>query len=100
MDEVGVASRPRRRPPKGGHHRRKEHGAEGSAPQVPDDSRTVRDAVVAEPKRRNDFDLEPATAQPLDRLADEVAGRIPLVAGIRRREHGDLQGRTTGSSSS
>ena len=100
MDEVGVARAARSRLPERSHHRRQERGAERGPPQVPDHAVPVGDPVVVEPKRRDHVHVQAASAQPLDGLPDEVARRIPGEAGIRGREHGDLHGRSTGSSSS
>ncbi len=63
---------------------------QGSPPQVADDPRAVREPEVAEAGGRDDLDLEPARAEPLDGLGDEPPGDVSGRPRIRRREDGDL----------
>ena len=74
-------------------HRRHERQLPRRALQVAQHARAVGDPEVAEGRRRDDLDLDPAPAQLLDRVGDEVPGRVALVARVRGRQHDDLHRR-------
>ena len=61
-----------------------------AAAEVAGDAVPVGDAVVAEPRRRDDDDVDAGGAGVLDRVLDEVAGDVRVVARVRRRQDGDL----------
>ena len=74
-------------------HRRNHRRQPRPPPQVPHHARPVRDPVVAEVERRDDVHVQPALTQARDRLAEEVHGRVALVARIGRRQHQHLHPR-------
>ena len=93
MQEVGVPRRPARRGGEGREHERQSEDALRAQAQVPDDPRTVGDAVVTEGRRGHDLDVRARGAQVLHRVRNKASRRVPGEARVRRRKDGDLHER-------
>ena len=90
VDEVGVPRRPARRPRVVEEERRQQQREPRPPAQVAGDPVPVGDPEVPERRRRDDLDLDALRPHRLDRVADEEAGHVPLVARVRGRQDDDL----------
>ena len=91
MHEVGARGRPPRRAREPAEHERQGQREVRAPAQVPRHPRPVRDAVVAEARRRDDFGYDAALPEVLDLVEDEEAGDVPWRTRVRRRQDRDSQ---------
>ena len=90
MHEVGIPRGAAGCSPEGSQHQRQQQRPRRPAPKIPDDTRPVRNPVMAEADGRDDLDVDAAPANVLDRVGDEAAGGVPRRPRVRGREDGDL----------
>ena len=103
VHQVGVAGRSSRRARVGSEKRRHQREAPGRSSEVLSDAVSVGDPEMSERRGRDDLDVDAERPHSFHGIANEVAGDVPRVPRVRRREHDDLHGsrgaKTTGIAS-
>jgi hypothetical protein len=94
VHEIGIARGSARGAGEAAEHERQREGQIRPAAEVAGDPGAVGDPVVAEPRRRDDVDLEAPLPEPLDLGDEEATGDVARVPRVRGRQDDDLQARS------